>query len=376
MSQFQVFISKFKIILMTLCFIFLTNSYFNYDESLIYGAADILHYYKIALAAPEMPDKVIGYHYSQRFFAPYIIGVISKLTNLNIIYVARIFVVAVLFMQIFYILKINKVIKVNEKKNILNILIILLNPYSFRYYLSNPMMIQDFIFQLCFILLIYFFLKGNKIKLILITFASLFFRQTSISFILSFLIIYIYDKKFFKTKEIALLILLFICSFLIISSVSREISVNNIFPYEHITGLYYWLLEDFNTIKLLLFILLPLISYLPLIIFKVFFKTQNINFRDTFLLFILIATIIIFLQPIIAGPHITGKNIIRLTSLAFPALVILCNYKIIQSNTFSIYQKTIFKFYPILLIIWSLHPKYSNIGFYFFKNYNFFSNIF
>lgn len=376
MQQFQILKNKFLIILITLLFIFLTNSYFNYNDSLIYGAADILHYYRIALIAPELPDGIIGYHYSQRFLAPYLVGLISKLSSLDIIYIARFFVIAVLFAQIFYVLKINILIKVNEKNNILSILIILLNPYNFRYYLSNPLMIQDFAFQLCFIILIYYFLKADKIKLIFITFISFFLRQTSISFLVGLLIISIYDKKFFKIKELLLLILLFVFSFFIITLISEKISINNAFPFEHITGLYRWFIKEYDSVKLMLFFLLPLISYSPLIIFKILSKKEDASFKDTFLLFLGITIIIIFLQPILAGPHITGKNIIRLTSLAFPVFVIYFNYKTVQSSLPFKYKNFIYRYFPILLVIWSLHPKYSNIGFYFFKNYNFFSNIF
>ena len=377
MNKFEIFYDKFSIILITLCFIFLTNSYFDYDESLLYGAADILYYYQIALSAPELPDKIIGYHYAQRFFAPYVIGTISKLFNLEIIYIARFFVIAILLMQIFYILKINKLIKVKNDISILSVLIILLNPYNFRYYLSNPLMIQDFAFQLCFIILIYFFLKKENLKLISLTFISFFLRQTSICFFISLLIVSIYDKKFFKFKEICLLIFLFVCSFFVITTISSKISINNVFPYEHITGLYYWIMNDsYNSLKLMIFLLLPVISYGPLIIFSILFKKKKNIIQDSLFLFLVCATIIIFIQPILAGPDVTGKNIIRLTSLAFPALVIFCNYKIVKNNIFLRYQKFIYKFYPIFLIIWSLHPKYSNIGFYFFKNYNFFSSIF
>lgn len=376
MNKLEIFHGKFSIILITICFIFLTNTYFDYDESILYGAADILYYHQIALSAPELPDKIIEYHYAQRFFVPYTIGIISKIFNLEIIYVARFFVIAILLIQIFYILKINRLIKVKNDINILSVLIILLNPYNFRYYLSNPLMIQDFAFQLCFIILIYFFLKKENLKLISLTFVSYFLRQTSICFFISLLLVSIYDGKFFKFKEICLMIFLFICSLFVITAISSKMAINNVFPYEHITGLYYWIINDsYNSFKLLVFFLLPIISYGPLIIFSILFKKKNNIIQESFFIFLACSIIIIFIQPILAGPHLTGKNIIRLTSLAFPAFVIFCNYKVTINNFLLRYHKFIYKFLPIVLILWSFHPKYSNIGFYFFKNYNFF-NIF
>ena len=92
MNKLEIFHGKFSIILITICFIFLTNTYFDYDESILYGAADILYYHQIALSAPELPDKIIEYHYAQRFFVPYTIGIISNKFNLEIIYFARFFV--------------------------------------------------------------------------------------------------------------------------------------------------------------------------------------------------------------------------------------------------------------------------------------------
>ena len=64
-----------------LLYIFITNSYFNYEESLIFGGADGFSYYEISRYAPNISATAIQPIHAERFFFPYIIGIISKISK-------------------------------------------------------------------------------------------------------------------------------------------------------------------------------------------------------------------------------------------------------------------------------------------------------
>ena len=106
--------------------------------------------------------------------------------------------------------------------------------------------------------------------------------------------------------------------------------------------------------------MLPFYSFIALIIF-IFTRrdiiTKNINSEKLIFFFIILSTIGITL---LAGPELTGRNIIRLTSMIIPLLVI---YLIFFSKTknskknFLIHEKILILFFYIS----SLHPVYSKI---------------
>ena len=61
------------------------------------------------------------------------------------------------------------------------------------------------------------------------------------------------------------------------------------------------------------------------------------------------------MQPILQGLDVSGKNIIRLCTLAYPGILI---YFIINSKKFKINKLTL-SFFIILSVIWSSHPTFS-----------------
>ena len=84
-------------------------------------------------------------------------------------------------------------------------------------------------------------------------------------------------------------------------------------------------------------------------------KKINLNLN----LFIIIFSTLIVLQPILQGLEVSGKNIIRLSSLAFPSILVLF---IINSKKVKI-NRLKFIFFGILAFIWSSHPTFSVFSF-------------
>ena len=89
-------ISYFFLILI-LTFILLTNSYFDYTQSLTFGGADGISYYEISLKAPNISDKPLKPIHAERFIFPFIIGIISKVISINIFELYRIFDILLIF---------------------------------------------------------------------------------------------------------------------------------------------------------------------------------------------------------------------------------------------------------------------------------------
>lgn len=367
-NNYYIFISTILILI--------TNSYFNYDQSLIYGGGDTLFYKKIADNSPFLKDVSIKFHYAQRFLTPYLLGILSKKIGIDIFLLSRFFIVLIFFLKLYFIFKILKFYKIDKKKIFFLIIILIFNPYILRYYLANPLILQDYIFQLIFIILIYLIIKKNFLLFYILISIAIFFRQTAIAFFVSGILIFILNLK--KNKKNFFYFFIYIISFFIFSNINdffaKKITLEKDYQLliNHVTGLFYYIVNDKSLIKILVLILLPIFSFIPMSIFLIHskFKINKINEISNF---IIISSLIIFAQPVLAGPELTGKNIIRLFNLAFPALIIFIS---INTSNFIIRKKILVKTYIILIILWSFHPKFSNLGFYFFQNYSFLNNYF
>ena len=112
--------------------------------------------------------------------------------------------------------------------------------------------------------------------------------------------------------------------------------------------------------EILKWILLPIYSFLPLILFSYLrkgFLNLNLNSKKIMLIFISLSTILI---TILAGPELASRNILRQTSIILPIFVIYLMYFSVEKNE----RKSFFVSEYIILIIFfisSLHPIYSKI---------------
>jgi hypothetical protein len=134
-------------------------------------------------------------------------------------------------------------------------------------------------------------------------------------------------------------------------------SSNTNFDYTHINGIFFYSINKFNILNLINFISLPILSYGLLLLFIFFFlklkKNFSTNKQKIFIIFLSI--LLIISQPILAGPELTGRNIIRLTTLAYVLVISLL--------TFIYRERKILNNYKILFIIiqiiCSFHPTFS-----------------
>ena len=344
-------------------FITFTNVFFNFDNSLIYGASDGLTYMKIAQAAPNISSEELIYHKAQRFIIPYFIGTISYFTKIEAYTIFRIFTFIFIISNLILFLKIFKKLNIDINQRFYLFSLLIFNPYIVRYFLSLPTLINDLIFIFSGTLLLFAFLENKKIFVYIAIFLATAARVNAIFFIVSIIIAKLfYKKKFnFYIYDIILVIIIFLFTNFINFNHANIVGVENSFYDLKIRfGLFF---SDYSSKEFLLFVIFPLINFLPLILIPLLFNFKfdcDYFINDQIFFISVLIILMIYFIAFIAGPMITGKNIIRLINLSYPFLIYII-FKLIDKKKFLIgnIKKLIFFMF---MILWSLHPTYSTIN--------------
>jgi len=199
-------------VLISIIYIVLTNVYFNFDQSLIFGAADGASYMQIRKNFPYFTENNYAITHNQRFLFPYIVGFFSSFLNLDHFIVYRILVIFLFIFLLFILNKNLNLIKIDELNKSIAFGLVIFNPYLIRYYLSLPTLINDLTFIISSQLILYgFFSKEKKICYLGLIF-SFFSRQTGVFFLVTILInkIFFKEKSFFSKKELFITSILFL----------------------------------------------------------------------------------------------------------------------------------------------------------------------
>ena len=351
-------------------FLGITNNYFTFENSLIFGGADGQSYMAISESFPKITAEKIQPIHSERFFFYYIFGFFSKISNIEIYNIYRLFVILIIGLINILLILILKKKKLEISLILIFLTLINLNPYISRFYIAVPTIINDLIFIFGITLLIYS-LESNKYVFLILSLIILFFsRQTSIAVIVSLILTkLIYKQNFIiKTKTILIAITLFFIIYLINFNYSSHTFEMENFRWEQYsieTRLFGFLREDTLLKQKFIFLLLPFLSYLPLIaFFIIFFKFRNLRlifFNNSNIFFYSIIATLILAQPVLSGVYITGKNIIRLTTLSYILILIVLFNFMIKDKIIKLSSLILFYCF---IIGWSLHPTFSKIEFF------------
>ena len=202
-----------------LCFILLllTNSYFTYEESLVFGARDGFDYFTIASELGNIPQETLSYHKAWRFVIPSLVGFISKFFDLNTYLTFRIFAIIGSFSAIYIFNSILKKLKLEKIHIFFLSLIFIFNPYLFRYFIANPTMLNDLIFVNSALLITLSYIKNDKRLFYVGLLLGLLTRQNAIFYLISLALIKIIFKNnsFFKFKDLIYSIILTLLIFFI-----------------------------------------------------------------------------------------------------------------------------------------------------------------
>ena len=247
------------------------------------------------------------------------------------------------------------------------LLLVAFNPYLVRYYLAVPTIIVDLGFIVSLeIIAIGFLKKQNKFFFIGLVIAALS-RQNSIIILFVFFVI----KFIFKNKSVLKYKDLFLLSscYLIIFFINTYYAVNSSGNLEEVKNLYSItlfgiLIIDYNFIDLFRYLYFPLLGFGPLIIITVillYFGKFSLN-KSEFIIFCLIASVLLIGIAFVGGPTTTGKNLIRLSNFAYIYLIVIIN-AFFQETKDDKNISTIYLIFSLFLFFWSLHPTFSKIKF-------------
>ena len=346
-------------LLLSLIFIFLTNNYFNYNETLIHGGADGFDYFNIAQNYPNFAEGSTGHHRVWRFLFPYLIGFLNYNLDIDIFILFQFFTFLMLLILIFLFKYILEHFNLPKFYIFFLLCFVIYSPYFLRYYIAIPTMINDVIFINSLLLVTLGYLKSNKILLFFGFIISAFTRQNSIVLLITviFLKLIFKKKSFLNFKNIFFLFLIIITIFFINNYFADNSTVyNDSYSFKNRFALFF---GSFSLIDFIKFNLFPMVILLP-IIFFIIFEKQKFYFKNSeIFIFTLITSTLIFLIAYLNGPIFTGKNIIRLINLVYPLIII----SLIIHIKFKINNLIKFKtfFYLIFFIFWSFHPTFSNI---------------
>jgi hypothetical protein len=343
----------FLYIIYSLVFLICTTNYLSIDD-LTYKASqtDIINYLKISKFAPYLAvNSDIAQHDAQRFLVPYIVGLVSFITSFEIFFIYKILsllmIIVIMTINYYFSIKLN----FDLKTSIIFFSLFFFNPYTIRYNIFNPVMAHDLLFYIC----CYFFSLGLILRrnslFVIASYLTIFLRQTSIALVIGSIIFMIIKKNSFK--NIFYYISFFIIFFCITLYVGKMSSYRE-FPMRNAYAI---LNYDFNELfRLIKFLALPLMSFLPLSL-VIFGKIKNnIDFKTVITL--LFVCMMMVGQPILGGPDASSRNVVRIATLCYPIILMAIFY--IYDFKYFFNKKIIFFLLLIFFHIWSLHPTFSS----------------
>ena len=168
----------------TIFFLYITTDYLSLNNLIfVANQTDIISFYEISKKAPEfsIQNDIIAKHDAQRFLIPYIIGLISILTNIDLFTTFKVINFLFIFSIIFLILFLTKKLKLPYRSSLIFFSLFFYNPYTIRYGIFNPIQVHDIIFFITGFVISYGMLFERKKLIFFVSIFSLFLRQTAIA---------------------------------------------------------------------------------------------------------------------------------------------------------------------------------------------------
>ena len=353
-------------------FIISTNSHFSYEESLRFGGADGFSYMSISKDFPSITSEKIMSIHAERFFFPYVIGFISKLLNMELYFTYKVTVLIVLVIINFFTIKILRFLNINTITILTLLTLINFNPYITRFYIAVPTILNDLIFVLGTLIILHKIITNKNNDFLISTgyifaFAS---RQTSLGLVLGYLVsMFVKGKTLLSKKNeifgLVIFIIFLILNFYYSSNTSQNLaSMYELYsPKMRILGLF---IQNVPLNEKLVFLFLPFLSFGPLILYFVAVRKIKLPIKKAIkskmIIFLFSFILLVILQPILSGAEVTGRNILRLTSLAYIPLVIGLIMITKKRNNNILSEKFILTITIFVTIFHSFHPTFSNIG--------------
>lgn len=355
----------FYLVIILLTYVLLTNTFFNFEESLIYGAADGLAYFEISKNSPGFPEISLQPIHTERFFFPYFIGLISKIFPIEIYDLYRVLVVFLLISINLILINILKTTKRTKLEILFCIILFNFNPYLSRFYISNPLIINDLIFIIGSVLCLQGILKTEKRTIFFGLVIACLARQSGLAIPISLLFLkFLQGNNFFlNKKEIVFSFLLFFIIYFISFFYSEFIPKYEERSEQYFITIFGIFIEDISLKQLILLFAWSFLSFAPLVLFiLLYFKFYKKNYKlnKNLLVFSISLSVLLIGQGLLQGYEVSGKNIIRLTTQSFVHLLIfflLCSKEIKFKFEIKLF------ILMTVIFIWNCHPTFSIYSF-------------
>ncbi|MBF0519834.1 MAG: hypothetical protein HQK92_08935 [Nitrospirae bacterium] len=234
--------------------VLITNRYVDFDNAIMNGFSDISYYTNIAKASPHLTKSFTSFHHAQRFFFPYIIGMISRTTGVPLYASFMIFTVTSILATLYVMDRILIFYSLNAVGYALCMAMIIFNPYVCRLYLICPGMITDLMFLFGTSIVILGLVKDSPLILLTGSVVAILARQTAVVFMPGFFIWLAvsegFESKKFKNKFFiyALVSVVIVLLYKITGAVASMFGDKNV-NLQHIYSLITYLMTLIPTLK-------------------------------------------------------------------------------------------------------------------------------
>jgi hypothetical protein len=306
-----------------------TNTWPDFNQATqTLGQTDSRNYRAIAQAAPGLPEQSVAYHRAQRFWIHWAIGVMARGSGLHVDVMFRCVTLLLIAGIAWSLWRIVQLVGPPIEWQTAIALAWAFDPYCLRYFLAVPWMVADLLFVLGFSIVVLGMLR-SKIGLVAggLIIAAIG-RQTALVCMLAVWAVILWRGRITKATRASDIFLLALASVVIIAiywAGGRYAAATGAIAYniQHLSGLAAWLLSDGanKAGRLIEFGLRAIVSQgaaLPLL-FVLFVKLPRPWPPQIWIVALLVVSV--WVQPILAGPEITTKNISRLGSLGYVGLL-------------------------------------------------------
>ncbi len=310
-----------------------TNRYTDYDadrELIGQAAGDSYSYFAIAESVPGLPHDTLAFHHSQSMALPYLVGVVHRVAPVSI---HRAFQLTVFALEIAILLvcaTLLAALSVRGSEAGVMLAMLALSPWAFRYYVTFPEMLNDLGFVLGLGVLLLGLFSGRIGTVVAGQLIASLSRQTGL-LLVPFVCVWIWRdrqawERHARSGRIATCAVVAACAAGVYAA-TAAIAAPFSAPSEnrdHILGLASWLTHDIDLAVLEAFALRMVAPVaIPFAFLAGLIRYPKVAAPDDGRIGLLIfGSVCCWVQPILAGPGITGGNAERLVSLGLVPLVL------------------------------------------------------
>ena len=140
----------------------LSNRWLTFEQGMSeLKATDTRHYMALATSFPNQHVEDIPFHQAQRFAAPMLVGAVSSVTGISHSTGFLLLTLALCLTIIFLTNQVLSEVRLAPQARFLCMALLILNPYTFRFYLAVPAMVCDLVFISGMTLLALGLLRGD-----------------------------------------------------------------------------------------------------------------------------------------------------------------------------------------------------------------------